>query len=203
MSVGSDLKKAFQKVGTAFTIKRNSGNFSGEYLIYDIPTSNRNAFDREVTLDATLAYDTIVIEGDILELSDSRRCLVVHKTPDMFQNAAAVQEATLYKCNITNGIIMRESGERNLQTYASEPSWQTIKSGESAVLVEVSGNQLSDQDEPGLFSVSKLELYLPSGEDLRVMDRFQAFSGEYYKVDVLKKHIYPNILLAELSADTR
>ncbi|MFA5397536.1 MAG: hypothetical protein WC346_16115 [Methanogenium sp.] len=203
MSVGSDLKKAFQKVGVSFTIKRHSGDISGEYLIYDIPISTKNPFDREVTLEATLAYDTVVIEGDILELVDNRKVLVAHKTPDLFQDAAAVQEAVLFKCNVTNGIIMRESGERNLQTYQNEPSWEIIYSGESAVLVEVGGNQLSDREELGLISVSKLELYLPSGEGLRVLDRFQAFSGEYYKVDALKKNLYPNITVAEVSEDTR
>jgi hypothetical protein len=203
VSVGSDLKKAFQKVGVSYTIKRRSGDISGEYLIYDIPISTRNAFDREVTLDATLSYDSVVIEGDVIELSDGRKTLVAHKTPDVFQDVAAVQEAILFKCNITNGIIMRESGERNLQTYQKEPSWETIYSGENAVLVEVNGNQLSDREELGLVSVSRLELYLPSGEGLRVLDRFQAFSGEYYKVDALKKHEYPNITVAEVSEDTR
>ena len=203
MTVGSDLKKAFQKVGTSFIVKRSSGDLSGEYLIYDIPIGNKDDFNREVTLDATLCYDTVVIEGDILELSDGRKVLVTHKTPDIFQDESVVQEAVLFKCNVTNGIIMRESGERNTQTYQQEPVWETIKSGESAVIVEVNGNQLSDREELGLVSVSRLELYIPSGEDLRLMDRFQAFSGEYYKVDVLKKHIYPNIFVAEISEDTR
>jgi len=202
MSVGSDLKKAFQKVGVSFTVKRDSGNFSGEKLIYDIPTA-KDAFSREVTLDATFQYDTIVIEGDILELVDGRRVLVAHKTPDVFQDAVVTNESVLFKCNVTNGTIERQSGERDPQTYQLAPSWEIIKSNVNSVLIEVGGNQLSDREELGLVSVSKLEMFIPSGENLQVLDRFQAFSGEYYKVDVLKKHIYPNILVAELSQDTR
>lgn len=204
MSVGSDLKKAFQKVGDPFIVRRNSGNFSGEYLIYDIPLTSKDSFTREVVLEATLAYDTIVIEGDILEFSnDGRRVLVAHKTPDDFQGAPAVYESLLFKCNVTSGVISRQSGERNTQTYHNDPAWETIKSNVNAVLVEVNGNQLSDREELGLVSVSKLEMFVPSGENLKVLDRFQAFSGEYYQIDVLKKHMYPNILVAELSADTR
>lgn len=202
MSVGSDLQKAFQKVGISFTIKRPVV-LSGEYLIYDIPAATRDAFDREVTLDATLQYNTVVIEGDVLELVDGRRVLVAHKTPDIFQDAVVTQETTLFKCNVTNGVLMRQSGERNTQTYHYDPDWETIKSGINAVLVEVNGNQLSDQEEPVLVSVSKLEMYVPSGEDIRVLDRFQPFSGEYYKVDVKKSHTYPNISVIELSEDTR
>ncbi len=204
MSVGSDLKKAFQKVGVSYQIRRDSGIFSGEFLIYDIPFTARSSFDREVVLDASLASDTIVVEGDVLELSNGKRCLVANKTPDIFQDEVVVYETTLFKCNITSGELFRSSGEVwSDQEYHKETAWESIKTGLNAVVIEVAGNQLSDQDEPGLLSVSRLELYTASGENVRVMDRFEARSGEYYKVDVVKKSLYPSISVAMLSQDTR
>lgn len=204
MSVGSDLKKAFQKVGVSYTIKRDTGNFSGEYLIYDIPVGSRSPFDREVMLDASLSYDTIVVEGDVLELKDGRRVLVANKTPDQFQDATVVYETSLLKCNITSGELFRSSGEVwSDQTYHKETVWEPIQTGVNAVLIEVSGNQLSDSEELGLLSISRLELYIPSGENIKVLDRFQARSGEYFKVDVVKKSMFPAINVVQLSQDTR
>jgi hypothetical protein len=204
VSVGNDLKKAFQKVGVSYKILRDSGIFSGEYLIYDIPATARSPFDREVVLDAQLAADTIVVEGDVLELSNGKRCLVANKTPDLFQNATVVYETTLFKCNITSGELFRSSGEVwDDQTYHKVTAWETVKTGLNAVVIEVAGNQLSDRDEPGLLSVSRLELYVASGENLRVMDRMQIRSGEYYRVNVIKKSLYPSIVVAQISEDTR
>jgi hypothetical protein len=204
VSVGSDLKKAFQKVGVSYQVLRDSGIFSGEFLIYDIPFTARSPFDREVVLDASLASDTIVVEGDVLELSNGKRCLVANKTPDIFQDEVVVYETTLFKCNITSGELFRSSGEVwDDQEYHKVTVWETIKAGVNAVVIEVAGNQLSDQNESGLLSVSRLEMYVPSGENVRVMDRFEARSGEYYKVDVVKKSLYPSISVAMLSQDTR
>ncbi len=204
MSVGGDLKKAFQKVGISYQVRRDSGIFSGEYLIYDIPATARSPFDREVVLDASLVYDTIVIEGDVLELSNGKRCLVANKTADIFQDATVIYETTLFKCNITSGELFRPSGEVwSDQTYHKETVWDSVKAGLNAVVIEVSGNQLSERDEPALLNVSRLELYLASGEDLRIMDRFEARSGEYYRVDSIKKSLYPSISVAQISEDTR
>lgn len=204
MTVATNVKKAFQQVGTAYTIRRDSENFSGEKLVYEINPESRSFFDREHSVDGLLPYDTIVIEGDILELSDGERVLVANKTSDMYKNTTVLYEARLLKCNITSGELFRPSGEAwSEQTYHKESVWNSIKSGLNGVLVEVSGNQLSDHDEVGLLSISKLELYIASGEDLRVLDRFQAHSGEYYKIDVIKKNIFPAVNVVELSEDTR
>jgi hypothetical protein len=204
VSVGSDLKKAFQKVGVSYKVLRNSGTFSGEYLIYDIPATARSPFDREVVLDASLASDTIVVEGDVLELSNGKRVLVANKTPDIFQDATVIFETTLFKCNITSGELTRSSGEVwGSQEYHKEQIWESIKIGVNAVVIEVAGNQLSNQNESGLLNVSRLEMYIPSGEDVRVLDRFEARSGEYYRVDLIKKSLYPAISVVTLSEDTR
>ncbi len=204
MTIGTDIKNAFSSVGTAFTIKRDSGNFSGEYLTYDIPVGSKTSFDREVKLDASFAYDTLAIEGDVLELSNGKRVLIASKTPDMFQNETVIFEASLFKCNVTAGVLYRSSGEVwDDQSYHKVQTWETIKTGINGVLVEVSGNQLSDQDEQGLLTVKKLELLVPSGEDFRVNDRFFTRSGEYFQVSVVKQYEYPAIKTIELGEDNR
>lgn len=209
MSVGSDVKKALQDVGVSFTTIRDSGTFSGEYLIYDIPKQssgmgNQSAFAKETILEGSLSYDTIVIEGDVLELSNTKRVLVASKIPDMFQDDIVVYETQFLKANIFSGEILRSSGEVwDDQDYHKEQIWESIKLGMSCVLVEVNGTQLSDQNESGLLSVTRIEAYIASGEDLRILDRFQARSGEFYQVDVIKKTIYPAVNVVGMSQDTR
>lgn len=209
MSVGSDVKKALQDVGVSFTTIRDSGTFSGEYLIYDVPKQssgmgNQSAFAKETILEGSLSYDTIVIEGDVLELSNTKRVLVASKIPDMFQDDIVVYETQFLKANIFSGEILRSSGEVwDDQDYHKEQIWESIKLGMSCVLVEVNGTQLSDQNESGLLSVTRIEAYIASGEDLRILDRFQARSGEFYQVDVIKKTIYPAVNVVGMSQDTR
>ena len=204
MSVGTNIKKAFAQVGTTYTIRRDSGNFSGETLIYEAETESRLPFDREHFINAMLAYDTIVIEGDLLELSNGERVLVANKTPDMFKDADVLYEARLYKCNISSGELFRPSGEVwSDQTYHKDPVWTPIKTGLSGLIVETSGVKLSNQEELGLLSISKLEFYSASGEDLRVMDRLQVRSGEYYLINAIKRSIFAAINISELTEDTR
>jgi hypothetical protein len=209
VSVGSDVKKALQDVGTSFVIKRDLEDFSGEYLIYDVPKQssgmgNQSAFAKESILEGSLAYDTLVIEGDVLELSNTKRVLVASKIPDMFQDDIVVYETQFLKANIFSGELLRSSGEVwDDQDYHKEQIWESVKAGINCVLVEVSGTQLSDQNESGLLSVTRIEMYIASGEDMRLLDRFQAHSGEYYQVDVIKKSIYPAVNVIELSTDTR
>ncbi len=204
MTIGTDIKNAFSFVGTSFIIRRDSGDFSGEYLTYDVPIGSKNPFDREVRLDASFAYDTITIEGDILELSNGKRVLVASKTPDMFQDETVIYEVSLLKCNVTSGILYRSSGEVwDDQEYHKVQTWETIKTGVNGVLVEVSGNQLSDRDEQGLLTLKRLELLVPSGEDFRVLDRFYTRSGEYFQVNVVRQYEYPAIKTIELGEDNR
>jgi len=209
VSVGADVKKALEDVGVSFITRRDTGNFSGEFLIYDIPKAssgigNPSAFAKETILEGALSYDTIVVEGDVLELSNSKRVLVASKIPDMFQDSIVIYETQFLKANIVSGEILRSSGEVwEDQTYHKVQIWESIKAGINSVLVEVSGNQLSDRDELGLLTVSRIEMYIASGENIKLLDRFQARSGEYYQVDVIKKSIYPAISVIEMSQDTR
>lgn len=208
-SVGRDVKKAIQEVGVSYTIKRSTGDLIGEYLIYDTPGSSagmgsKSSFAKESILEGSLAFDTVVVEGDVLELSNGKRVLVASKIADMFQDSVVIYETEFLKCNVVAGEVLRSSGEIwDDQTYHKQQVWESIKTGINGVLVEVSGTSLKDQNEFGLLSVTRIEAYVASGEDIRVLDRFQARSGEYYQVDVIKKTLYPAINVIEMRQDTR
>ena len=207
MAVGASVKKAFDKVGIPYTIKRSGeADITGERCIYDINKLASRPFLREFVLPADLAYDTEVINGDIIEfVDDSRRFLIASKIPDMYGSDVILYDSILFKCNVTNGQILRASGESEWpeQTYHKDTSWEVINAGVNALIIEsFTGNKL-EREPIGDLSTEKLELYLPSSFDLRVLDRFQTVSGEYYKVEVLKSHVHSGITIAEVSEDTR
>ncbi len=206
MSVGLDIKKAFQDVGTRFTIKRgNSLNLSGEYLVYEIDLTNTRPFARGYIFSASLAYDSDAIEGDVLLFEDGRRFLLPTRTPEQFNNETIIYETVLLGCNVISGEIQRSSEEVwDGQTYRKTQNWVTIETNVDALIVEsFSGNVLDEKEEFGVLTISKKELYISKTRDIKVLDRFQVVSGEFYKVNVLNKDTYSGVLVVEISEDNR
>lgn len=207
MGVGASVKKAFDKVGTPYSIKRSGeADVTGERCLYDINKLTTRPFLREFVLPADFAYDTELVNGDIIEFKDDgRKFLVASKIPDMYGSDVILYDSILFKCNVTDGQILRASGESEwpAQTYHKDTSWEVINAGVNAVITEsYTGNKL-EREPIGDLSTENLELYLSSSFDLRVLDRFQTVSGEYYKVEVLKSHVHSGITIAEVSEDTR
>jgi hypothetical protein len=205
MSIGLDIKKAFESVGTAYTIQHEgSSDQSGEFCVYELSQTLQRPFDREFVYSASLSYDSLAVEGDVLKFDDGRHFLLTNKSPEQFNNESIIYETKLLKCNIVSGEVLRPSGELwDSQNYHKIPVWSLAKGTVSAILVEVYGGSLDERTDFGEVTLNKLELYVSDQIGLQVMDRFQPVSGEYYKVDFLKNRIYPGITLAEVSEDTR
>lgn len=205
MSIGSKLKtKVFEKLGTAFTIIRDSGDVTGEYLRYEINKQVTKPFIRAFFLEAQLAYDTSVVTGDVVQFGDGRIFLVMNKTADHFKNASIKHESVLYKCNVS-GELQRPSGESwDTQTYHKEQQWETIKSNCYALETEaLFGHDLDSDIEVGMLGLKEDELYIPSSVGIQVNDRYQPASGEYYKVEVVKRRRFDGVDVCELGEDHR
>ena len=87
MSIGPDLKEVLSDVGTAYTIIRDSGNITGEFLDFETNAQVTKPFIKEFFLDAVLSYDTEAVVGDIIEFNVAGdRYLIMNKTPEMFEN---------------------------------------------------------------------------------------------------------------------
>ena len=206
MTIGPDIAEALEEVGLAFTILRDTGNVEGEYLDITPPTQVGRPFMREFFSEIMLSYETVVISGDVIELDTSgEHFLLMNKTPDMFENEVIKYDGILYKANVS-GELFRPSGQADWSssTYHKTEIFNSIKSNCYATLVpSTGGGQIDTEEAIGLISIEKQELYIPSSIGVKLLDRYQSRSGEYYRVESVIKRRYPNIDLAILGEDTR
>jgi len=204
MSIGSDIKKAFEAVGSTYLIKRKNSPFlSGEYCVYEISTALRVPFDREFVYQASLSYDTLAVEGDILLFSDGEQFLLANKDPEQFANSPVVFESKLLKINVISGEIYRSSGETWDSQYHKIPIWSLTESGVGGLLIETTEVKLEEKEDFGKPSTNISQLYIPNTMDIKVLDRFQPTSGEYYQVNALRKRVFPGLIIVEVSEDMR
>ena len=130
MTIGPDIKEVLSEVGTAFTIKRDSGDITGEYLDFTPNTQVTKPFIREFFLEVMLSYDTELVAGDIVELNvPATPFMLMNFTPDMFENEVIKYDGVIYKCNVS-GELLRFSGEANWpdSTYHKLEHLITVKS---------------------------------------------------------------------------
>lgn len=203
MTIGDDIKETLEDVGTAYTVLRDSGNVSGEYLDYLINRQITKPFIREFFLEASLSYDTGAIAGDVVQFDTTEDVyLIMNKTPELFENSIVTNECTLYKANVS-GELLRPSETRDTQ-YHKIPEWQTVKSNCYALQTEaLYGHDLDTDEELGLLRVENHELYIPHSIGIQLLDRFEPSSGEFYRVETIKKRRYSNVDVCELGEDTR
>jgi len=206
MSLGDDLKEVFSDVGTAFTILRDAGNISGEYLIYEINRQVTKPFVREFFYESEFAYDTEAVPGDVIEFdADSRRFLIANLTDSHFEDGPIEKEGVLYKCNISSGRLWRASGEDWDDTsYRKIEDFQIIHDNVNALMTEgLYGHELEEDEEIGQITREGHEVYL-SGDLLpQALDIWEPTSGEFYEVRTIKTRRYENIKVLEVSEQTR
>ena len=206
MTIGPDIKEILSEIGTSFTIKKDSGDVSGEYLDFVLNTQATKPFIREFFLETMFSYDTQVDAGDLIELIvPEEHYLVANLTVDLFENSLIKKDGVVYKCNVS-GELFRPSGEADWpdSTYQKVLHWNTVKDPCYGLLTSpMQGAELNIDSPVGYLNLEKQELYLPSSIGVQEEDRYQPVSGEYYMVTAVKKRRYPNMDLALLSEDTR
>jgi hypothetical protein len=205
MSLGEDLKEVFAEVGTAFTILRDEGNISGEFLIYEINRQVTKPFVREFFYEAEFAYDTVVVPGDVVVFDDSRRFLVANVTDSHFENSAIEKEGVLYKCNITSGRLWRYSGEDWDETsYRVTEDFQIVYDDVSALMTEgLYGHELEEDEEIGQIGQEGHEIYMSGNLSPQALDIWEPTSGEFFEVRTIKTRRYENIKVVEAVEQTR
>jgi len=206
MAIGASIKKALAKVGSEYTIIRDAGNVSDEYATYDYTSQATKPITLEHFRKADLAYDTEVVAGDVVEFEEtSERFLVMNMLPELFKNDTIAYGSIFYKCNISDGILTRPSGEAwDSNTYHKQTQWEEIKTDCSAMQVAaLYGNDLESDEELALLEMRKDELYIAHSIGIQSMDRFQPVSGEYYQVATVETRRFPAVDVAILEEDHR
>lgn len=203
MSIGLDIKQVLIEIGTSFTIKRTTGDVAGGYLDYEMNRQVTKPFIREFFLEATLSYDTAVIPGDIIELSDGRRYLVMNLSPENFENESIVNESVLYMANVS-GELLRASGETFDVNYRRGTTWESVSTDCYALLTNrLFGTDLQQDEELGQIGIESQILYIPSSVGVQSLDRYSPRSGEYYKVEQVVERYFPAVDVCYLAEDTR
>jgi hypothetical protein len=183
---------------------RDTGNVSGEYIDSEVNTQVTKPFVAEFFRNASFPYDTELIAGDVIKFDiTSEKYMVMNKSPEMFSNTVAEYAGVLYKCNVS-GEILRPSGELRDSQYHTVTEFDTIREDCFGLLTEpLYAGELETEEELGLLGIDKEELYLPTNYDIRVMDRYQSVSGEYYMVTTIRKNKYSGCVVAVLEEDLR
>ena len=206
MGVGADIKEALQDVGVSVTILRDSGgDVEGEYLQFKPNSQVTKPFIKEFFLETLLSYDTEGMVGHRVRFEVTQDVyLLMNKGPRIAENEVIGYDSILYKCNVS-GELMRASGEFwSTQTYHKETVWQIVKEEAFALQTEpLFGHDLETDEELGNLGLERHELYIPSSYGVQVLDRYRPFSGEYYRVETVRKRRFAGIDVVELGEDTR
>lgn len=202
MTIGPDIEEVLEEECTSFTILRDSGNITGEFLDFEPNTQVTKPFIREFFLEAILAYNTQVRDGDLIQFDVTGDIyLVMNFTAEMFENAVIDYSVVLYKTNVTLSIFRPSTVES--PNYHDRTVWTLVKSGVRALLTSpLYGSELDEERELGALGLQMQELYINAG--IQTLDKIVVQeTGEHYKVDSIKQRRFKTVKVAELGEDTR
>jgi len=207
MGVGDDIKAAYQEVGIHYSVNRGtlpgtSGELTGGYLMYDPNLQASKPFLRNFAVEASLAYDTVVMSGDLLTLDDGQKFLVNVVTPDVLQGSAIEKLANLYKVNVS-GELYRYSGESVDTFYHTTQTLDLVASNVHATLAPEEAQTELGQADMAQLEIQRLTLYVPSCYGIQALDRYSPESGEFYKVRAVNRRMFDGIDIVSLEEDTR
>ena len=204
MTVGADIKEALEEIASSIVILRDSGNIAGEYCDIEINAQATKPFIISFFKKATFQYDTQVVAGDIVNFETTGDYyLTTTINPEEFENEIITKQGVLYLCN-TSGELSRPSGEAwNSQTYHKEQAWETIRSNCYSLLVNPEFRNQLNEEESVMVNVEENELFLPHSIGAAVNDRYEPYSGEYYKIEVVNSYRYQDVDVCRITEDTR
>lgn len=205
MAVGDDIKDVLVEIGTSFRVLRpNSGELDAEYLDYEMNRQVTKPFIREYFLEAVFPHDTITVGGDVIQfVTDGRVFIVMNTTFENLFDLPIGKEAVLYKCNVS-GELLRPSGEVFDTNYRRSTDWTLVTGNCFALLTEkMFGTDLVQDEELAQIGVEAQVLYIPSNVGAQPLDRYQAASGEYYKIEEIEIRKFDGVDVCHIAEDTR
>lgn len=202
--LGEDIQDAHIDVGTSFEVIRSGGNLSGEYCILQTNRQVTKPFIREFFQDGRFSYATQVVAGDVILSSDGRHFLAMNLTPTVFQDEIIENSIVLYKCNVS-GELLRPSEEEGWNSeYRMTGGFAQVAQDVFALQTEaLYGHELDSDNELADLGLEEHELYVPASSGIQILDRYQATSGEYFKVETIKKRRFDQVWVCQLTEDTR
>lgn len=208
MTIGPDIKEAIVEVGIKYTIIRDAGNISDNYLTAKPNEQVTKPFIREFFLEAQITYDSQLVAGDILEFdATGDRFIVMHLTPTLFENTVIRYESVLYKTNVKVDVL-RPGERRNPNTYVMESYWEKMQSSRDILLTTpLFGQDLDTAEQLGLLGIESHEIWCPSSLGIQLLDRIRVVSGtgvgDYWRVEAVRKYRFEACDVIKVKEDTR
>lgn len=208
MTIGPDIKEAIVEVGLSYTIIRDSGNISDNYLTAKPNEQVTKPFIREFFLEAQITYDSSLVAGDIIEFDTTGdRFIVMHLTPTLFENVIIRYESVLYKTNV-KVTILRPGERRNPNSLVLETYWDIVKQDVDLLLTTpLFGQDLETAEELGLLGIESHEIWCPDSYGIQLLDRIRITSGvgagDYWRAEAKRKYRFEACDVVKVGEDTR
>jgi len=206
MSIGPDIKDVLREVGVSYTILRDAGNITGEYIFTKSNAQVTKPFIREFFLEGFISYDTDVAVGDIIQMNtSSKNYMVMNKTPELLEDIVYRYSVVLYLCNVIADILRPSDLEATADNrWLSGINWSYIaRQTNCLITTPLYGHELSIDDQIGALGIEVYEMYAPSSLGIQALDRVRISSIEYYQVETVKSRRYEAVDVFELGEDTR
>lgn len=203
MSVGADIASVYTELGVTATILRTPTNLT-EKIQYEVNEQATNSFVREHHLNASFAYNTVIVNGDVLQFN-SLSYLTTNITADDFQGSVVEYAAVLLKCNLpSTAKIIYWNQTQNATTFEITAGWTVRKSLAYGLIFHGVRNVLSNKDSfTGKDPVYELICMVPASYSVEKLDRVIVSSTEYYMVQDVEKYEFPGLQVLTLVEDTR
>jgi len=205
VSIGADIKAVYEEIGSSITFIRDSGNVSGEYIDSEIAAQATKPFIREYFRNANFSHVTSGEVGDIFSFdSTGELYMIMNLSPDIFENEVIEYNAVVYKANVS-GELKRPSGEVwDAQTYQKTAVFKTIKPIAYGLYTSfIYGNEQITESDFAEYGIQHDQAYFPISYGIKVDDRYEPVSGEYYKVTSIQRRQFPGHVVVDLAEDSR
>lgn len=204
MTFSGELFDVYKDAGAEVIVLRDEGVFSGEWVVSEISTQVTKPFIKEFFREFYIAANTRIMNGDVIRLKKiGDNFIVMNIDSEVFEDEVIEKTGVLYKTNVS-GQVLRMSGEEwNAQSYEKNISWSVVKTDAYALVTEPVFGDKMDEQVFGSLEINKKEAYFPARYNIRLLDRFEVASGEYFMVESLRKRRFPNVWMAYLVEDNR
>lgn len=201
--IGADIAEVMTELGVSATILRTPTNIV-EKITYDINEQATNAFVREFHLNASFAYNTAIVPGDVLQIG-SEYYLAINKTPDMFEGEVVEYASVIFKCNLPSStLILDPTTTKDAVSFAITNGWTVRKSSVYGLIYkEARGVILHPEATTGKDTTFTLRCIVPATYAVEKLDRLYLSATEYFRVQDVERYEYPGVLVLSLVEDDR
>ena len=204
-SLAHDLADVFDEIGTVVEIYGTKPAIR-ERIDVEQNIQISNPFVREHFIEGTLRAMTRIKPGDIVTILKTKTpYIIVNYSEEMFEDAAVVVSATLYKCNTTATIQRVKEEVRDPVTRQKTIVWDDICTIPAPITSALRGGVSGMNDfQPFLHYITKEKaMYFSEQNAPKVLDRIKITSGEIFRVTNVEYYRFNNVVICALEEDTR